>query len=115
MRCARRRLDQGEWKAGSQLNITHHFSEGVYIKETAFDKGEEVPMHEHVHGHFSVLSRGWVVLTVDGESREVRAGTVLTIEAGKHHTVRALTQATWLCIHATDETDAANIDETLVG
>lgn len=97
------------------MNITHHFSDGVYIKETTFDRGEVVPMHEHVHSHFSVLSRGWVVLTVDGEDRELRSGNVLTIEAGKTHTIRALTQATWLCIWATDETDPEKIDETLVG
>ena len=97
------------------MKVTHHFGAGTYIKETEFGPGEDVPMHEHVHTHQSVLCQGWALLTVDGVATEIRGPKVLTIEAGHRHQVRALTPITWLCIHASDETDPAKIDETLVG
>lgn len=106
------------------MKIDHHFGpqnpiQGVlvatYIKETVFSEGEDVPMHEHVHSHQSVLCSGSALLTVDGVPREIRGPRVINIEAGKSHKVRALTPITWLCIHATDETDPDKIDERLVG
>ena len=97
------------------MNITHHFGAGVYIKETEFAEGETVPMHEHVHTHQSVLCQVVARLEVDGEPRFIRGPCVLTIEAGHRHSVQAVTRIVWLCIHATDETDAERIDSTLVG
>ena len=94
--------------------IVHHFGAHTYIKETHIDAGTILPKHKHSFDHLSVLVSGSVLLTVDDESRAITGYTTLKIEAGKAHTVSALTDVIWLCIHATDETDPEKVDHVLI-
>jgi len=96
------------------MNITHYFSSGTYCKETRMEAGEWGDKHVHDHDHLSVLCDGIARLTVDGETRTIQGPAVLTIEATRVHRVLAVTALTWLCIHATDETDPDKIDSALV-
>jgi quercetin dioxygenase-like cupin family protein len=88
---------------------------GTYVKLTHFAPGEKVPMHEHVHGHLSILCSGWAKVSIDGAETEMRGPCVIGIDGGKHHEIRALSRISWACLHATDETDETRIDERLVG
>lgn len=92
----------------------HHFGGGVYAKEMLVPAGMVVVQHMHNHDHLSVLVRGSVVMSVDGVEVSYDAPAILRIQAGKHHGVRALTDVLWLCIHATEETDPAHVDEVLI-
>lgn len=96
------------------LGIAHHFGGGVYAKETHVRAGQVLVQHKHEHGHLSVLASGMVEVLVDG-ARTVLAGPAcVVIEAGKHHGIKALTDAVWFCIHATDCTDEAHVDQVLI-
>lgn len=96
------------------MNIAHHFGGGVYAKETHVQAGQVLVQHKHEHAHLSILACGTVEVQVDG-IRSILAGpTCITIEAGKHHGIRALTDVVWFCIHATDCTDAEAVDEVLI-
>jgi hypothetical protein len=53
-------------------------------------------------------------LEVDGQSRKIRGPCAVPIKAGEHHTLRAYTDAVWFCIHPTDETDAAKVDDVIL-
>jgi quercetin dioxygenase-like cupin family protein len=55
-----------------------------------------------------------LVKTDDSEVVEYTAPTVVTIKAGINHAIYAVEDASWFCIHATDETDAEHIDEVLI-
>ena len=94
--------------------ILHHFGGGVYAKETIVPAGMVLVQHKHTHDHLSILASGTVEVVVDGEKRVVIGPTCLTIHAGKHHGIKALTDAAWYCIHATDCEDAGQVDEVLV-
>lgn len=94
--------------------IEHHFSSGVYAKETRIPAGLALVQHKHAFDHLSILASGTVELSVDGVTREVTGPACLTIEAGKHHGVKALTDAVWYCVHATDCTDVEKVDEVLI-
>lgn len=96
------------------LNITHHFGGGVYIKETRFNEGEMGEKHTHSFDHLSYLVCGKVKLMVDGVSIYLEGPKALTIKADKVHQVYCLTDTTWLCIHATDCTDPEEIDTVLI-
>jgi len=96
------------------LNISHHFGGGVYAKESHVKTGQILVQHKHEHAHLSVLACGTVEVMVDGVRSVVSGPACLTIEAGKHHGIRALTDAVWYCIHATDCTDAAQVDDVLI-
>ena len=94
--------------------INHHFSAGVYAKETLIPAGHVLVQHKHKFDHLSILASGSIELMVDGERKIVHAPACLTIEANKHHGVKSLTDVVWYCIHATDCTDTDEIDEVLI-
>ena len=94
--------------------IQHHFSSGVYAKETRIPAGFVLVQHAHKHDHLSILASGSVELVVDGVKSVVHAPSCLTIAAGKHHGIKSLTDVVWYCVHATNCTDENEVDETLI-
>jgi quercetin dioxygenase-like cupin family protein len=94
--------------------IHHHFSAGVYAKETRIPAGYVLVQHAHKHDHLSILASGSVELAVDGIKSVVHAPACLTIAAGKHHGIKSITDVVWYCVHATDCTDEDEIDEVLI-
>lgn len=96
------------------MNIKHHFGGSVYLKETHISAGHILVQHKHAYDHLSFLASGTVEVQVGDERQTISGPSGLVIEAGKHHGVKALTDTVWLCIHATDCTDAEEVDETLI-
>jgi quercetin dioxygenase-like cupin family protein len=94
--------------------IAHHFSSGLYAKETHIPAGHVLVQHRHAYDHLSILASGEVAIEVGGETTVHTGPACLTIKAGAHHGVRAITDAVWFCIHATDCADQDLIDETLI-
>lgn len=89
-------------------------ADGVYIKKVKIPAGKALAMHTHTFTHKSVLAAGTAWLSVDGEPKLLEGPAVLQVEQGKEHSVTAVTDCVWLCIHATDEQDPGRIDHTLV-
>jgi mannose-6-phosphate isomerase-like protein (cupin superfamily) len=94
--------------------IHHHFSSGVYAKETRIPAGFILVQHVHKHDHLSILASGSVEMVVDDVKSVIHAPACLTIAAGKHHGIKSLTDVVWYCVHATDCTDENEVDEVLV-
>ena len=95
-------------------DLTHHFSEGVYAKEIRILAGMDIVQHKHDDSHLSILAKGIaVVITALGTAR-YEAPACINIQANMHHRILAVTDIVWYCIHASDEKDPANIDETIV-
>ena len=94
--------------------INHHFSAGVYAKETLIPAGHVLVQHKHKFSHLSILASGSIELMADGERKIIHAPACLTIEADKHHGVKSLTDVVWYCIHATECTDIDEIDKVLI-
>lgn len=94
--------------------IKHHFSSGVYAKETHIPADSQLVQHIHKHSHLSILASGSIELIVDGEKSVLHAPACISIAAGKHHGVKSLTDVVWYCIHATDCTDENEVDEVLI-
>lgn len=97
-----------------QLGVTHHFGGGVYAKETSVPAGFVLVQHKHAHDHLSILAAGTVELLVDGARSELTGPACVTIRAGKHHGIKALTDVSWFCIHATDCTYSDQVNELLI-
>ncbi len=95
-------------------HVSHHFGGGVYVKEVHVPRGYVLAQHRHAFEHLSYLALGSVELTVEGAVTVIVAPACLTIPAEKHHTIKALTDSTWLCIHATAEVDPDAVDGALV-
>jgi quercetin dioxygenase-like cupin family protein len=96
------------------MQVTHVFGGKVYLKRADFDAGAILVQHKHNFDHLSILAAGTVELMVDGVRSVLTGPTELTIAAGKHHGVKALTTGVWYCAHSTDCTDPDEIDHTLI-
>jgi quercetin dioxygenase-like cupin family protein len=96
------------------MKIIHHFSSGVYVKESHFLAGESGEKHIHDFDHLSTLATGVVWLQIDEEAAQVTGPAVITVKAGRAHKVTAITDCVWLCIHATDCTDPEQIDNHIL-
>jgi quercetin dioxygenase-like cupin family protein len=96
------------------LGIVHHFSDGLYAKQMMIPQGFLAGMHAHVYGHLSILAKGKVVVRTDFEEKEYSAPACIEIKSGILHTIEALEDSQWFCIHATDETDVSKVDEVLI-
>ena len=94
--------------------IKHHFSAGVYAKEARIPAGQVLVQHKHKFSHLSILASGSIELLTDEGRTIIHAPACLTIEADKHHGVKAITDVVWYCIHATECTDVDQIDELLI-
>lgn len=85
--------------------IEHHFSSGVYAKESRIPANYVLVQHKHKYDHLSILASGSVELMVDGVRSVIYAPACLTIQAGKHHGIKSLTEVVWYCIHAVDASE----------
>jgi quercetin dioxygenase-like cupin family protein len=108
-----------EFNVGFQehgIEVEHFMpgQDGVYIKKVKIPAGKALAMHSHTFTHKSVLAAGNAELSVDGASRIIEGPAVLEIRQGMAHSVTAITDCVWLCVHATDEKDPGRIDQTLV-
>lgn len=97
-----------------RVALAHHFAGGLYAKETAFPAGSILVQHRHHYDHFALLAQGSVEVEVDGRRSVLHAPQLVTIRAHQHHGVKALSDVVWFCIHATNETDPAHVDEVLI-
>lgn len=96
------------------LGVVHHFSGGLYSREMLIPKGFGAVSHSHTYDHFSILGKGRVLLKTDDWEKEYSAPACIDIKAGIHHMILALEDATWYCIHATNETEINKIEEVLI-
>lgn len=95
------------------VKISHHFGGKAYAKETIIPSGLRLDQHRHNFDHLSILASGVVLVSVDGVDSEYVGPECILIEAGKRHSVTALTDAVWFCVHGTDCTDPEKIDHEL--
>lgn len=95
--------------------IRHHFLDGVYMREAAFEPGSRIRTHRHKTEHMSILAKGTVDVTSGGVTTRRDAPAFILIPAGEAHEVRAVTDVLWFCTHITDESgDEAHMDEVLI-
>ena len=97
------------------LDTLHHFSDGLYAKQMSIPKGAIACQHKHEYDHLSVLAQGKVRVLFDEDKFEVyTAPACINIKKDINHTIMALEDSTWFCIHHTFETDMDNIDNVLI-
>ena len=98
----------------TNLNTKHHFSDSIYAKEMTLPANHIAVSHKHAYSHLSVLAAGECIVETDGDKNKYKAPAVIEIKAGVEHQILAITDVTWLCIHATEEKDPKKIDEVAI-
>ena len=79
--------------------VFHFVSSGVYVKELRMWAGDVGVQHKHEYDHFSITT-GRVIVATDLSEQAYPAGTCILLRAGVNHSVRALEDLSWFCIHA---------------
>jgi hypothetical protein len=97
-----------------QARPEHFFSQGLYAKKMIIPAGTQIPTHQHVYDHLSILAQGTVRVTTGVVTQEYRAPAMIEIKKELVHTIRAIEDSVWFCVHATEETDIDKIDQTLI-
>ena len=105
---------QEEGRFDADPGTIHHFSSGVYAKQMSLPAGYMAISHSHNYDHLSILGKGRVIVRTDDDAQEYVGPACLTIKANTHHQIEALEDSVWFCIHATDVTDAEEVDEVLI-
>jgi quercetin dioxygenase-like cupin family protein len=94
--------------------VIHHFSDGLYAKQMHLPKGYMAGMHAHNYSHLSILGKGKVIVRTDNDEKTYTAPVCINMQAEILHSIEALEDAVWFCIHATEETDVNKVDEVLI-
>lgn len=76
---------------------------GISCREYRLEPGETIPAHTHTYAHMSIVLSGTVAM--NGET--FTAPHFLSVPAGLMHEVKAVTEATWLCLISVKEVEAA--------
>jgi quercetin dioxygenase-like cupin family protein len=97
-----------------EVEIGHYFAGGVYAKQMTIAKDCKIPTHKHVYDHLSILAKGRVQVTVSRETVEYVAPAAIEIKRDLVHTLTAMEDSVWYCIHATEETDPESADKTII-
>lgn len=96
------------------VRVVHHFGSKEYAKETHIPAGKKLVQHVHPHDHLSVLACGRALVTVSGVTDEYTGPVCLLIKAGVEHSVTAVDNVVWFCIHGTLEKDPAHVDTAIL-
>lgn len=102
---------------GDNITTGHNFSDGLYAKEIRILKGGAVTQHKHNYSHLSILAQGKVELYCYNEpTRIIDAPACLELKAGVNHSIKALEDSVWFCIHAVDtvERSIGDIEKRLI-
>ncbi|GAC1609424.1 MAG: hypothetical protein NVS3B3_15980 [Aquirhabdus sp.] len=86
-----------------EIAVVHHESDGMYTKEIHIPAGIAMGKEMHAYSHLSILGKGSIKLIRDDTEVELSAPQCLHIKAGVWHTVIAVTDTVWYCVHATNE------------
>lgn len=92
---------------------TDLFCGGVYIREMKIPAGVTVVGHQHKTEHFTELTSGRVLLSIDGIAHEIVAPALFKAQPGRK-VCHAITESIVRNIFATNETDVEKLEEMLL-
>jgi hypothetical protein len=92
----------------------HHFADGVYLRELFMAAGTVVVGKIHRTKHLTIICNGTVRITTDDGVKEVTGPAVFASDAGAKKAVYAITDATLMNPHPSEETDLAKLEEQFI-
>ncbi len=88
---------------------------GVVVREFHIPAGSVLAAHVHDYDHLSFLLKGSVMLTHGGVIETLVGPRAVEIKANVPHTLYALTDCVWDCLHALDVVKASGDDVLMEG
>jgi hypothetical protein len=97
-----------------ELEVRHHFSNGVYARELHIPQGCVLVGKIHKFENLNILSAGAMLLVGDNGPVRVEAPFTVVSPPGTKRAAFALTDCVWTTIHGTEETDVGKIEQHFV-
>lgn len=95
-------------------HVTHYFSDGLYARQVELKADTVMVGKIHLTGHINVLLSGTIdVMTELGVARYTGPAVILS-PAGEQKVGNAITDCTWVTIHATNLTELDDLERELV-
>lgn len=85
------------------LQTEFFFADNLIAKRHALACGDIIGKHTHTYSHLSIVGYGSVRVTTSKGSRVYDSGDCVIVEADIEHTITALEDACWFCIHTDKE------------
>lgn len=103
-------------KALPQVHIEpqHFFAPGLYARQIDIKAGTLLTGKEHKEGHLNVLAHGEIVVLTEDGMKHLKAPAVIPARAGTKRVGYAVTDCTWITIHATEKVDVQEIEHDLI-
>ncbi len=97
------------------LEPVHRFAQGLYCRELTLPAGTIAVGHRHAQQHICIVSQGTCeAISETGGARLVAAPATFVVPAGTKNAVRAITDTVWTTVHATELTDVAAIEASVL-
>ncbi len=109
------KLPDGYYQKDVQ-EVEHYFIGETYFKKMTLAAGDTAITHAHKYDHGSILIKGMALVTCDGVERVYEPGDVIEIRKHVKHSIKALDDIVWLCVHSIPDNlqDESQIDEVLI-
>ena len=98
----------------AELNLTHLFAPGVYLRMIIVPKGALILGHEHKTEYFNIVMSGSASVLMDGNIHDIKAPCIVKSGIGIQKLAYAKEQMIWVTVHATNETNIDKIEEQLI-
>jgi quercetin dioxygenase-like cupin family protein len=85
------------------LQTEFFFADRLAAKRHVLSAGDIVGKHQHNYSHLSIVGYGSVRVTTPKGSRVYDAGDCVIVEADIEHTITALEDSVWYCVHVDKE------------
>lgn len=95
-------------------NTEHYFSDGLYARKLLLPAGSAIVGKIHINGQINFLMKGTIRVTTDDGVVEMTAPQIVVTGPGTKRAGYALTDVEWVTVSATEETDLAVIEETII-
>ena len=103
-------------KLPEQLELVNQdlFCPGVYIRLLEMPAGSTVVSKIHKTEHFAIALSGKAMVVYADRKEIVEGPKIMVTKPGTQRALHILEDATWLTIHATEETDVDVIEEKII-
>ena len=100
----------------AECPITHHFSDGVYVRERFASAGTLIVGKRHRHETTSILLSGELGIYIDGTTEAVmkKAPCIWKTEPNTKRMTYSVTDTRLMTIHPTKETDIEEIEKVVI-
>ncbi len=98
----------------ADVQIRHHFSDGMYAREMFMPAGTCVVGALHKTQHLYSVVKGHCLATSQYGSEEIKAPFLGETIPGTKRVIYAITDCVWITYHPTDLTDVDEIEAALV-